>query len=215
MLVRSRPGWDRRDPDAQAGPRHAVSRTRPSGLSTSSGAAPSVRQSATAAAFPPSLASPVPPNHAGPGEIQDLPHRGGRGRMAEPDEFALHPQVPPHWIIHRHADHELADRGCRGRPTGTTTAGVVPFAATSRRCQASSVDGVTVNTSPHWQRGTNRASHLPCTRWITTAISSQPAHRGRPNARLPGGQTASKTPPLVIPSTLPASVGESITRDTG
>src|SRR5512142_2444672 len=43
-----------------------------------------------------------------PGGMQDLPHRGGRDRMAEPDEFALHPPVPPRWIIRRHADDELA-----------------------------------------------------------------------------------------------------------
>ena len=31
-------------------------------------------------------------------------------------------------IVRRHADHELADRGCRGRPPGTPPARVVPLA---------------------------------------------------------------------------------------
>jgi hypothetical protein len=29
-----------------------------------------------------------------PGILQDLPHRGGRDGVAEPDEFALHAPVP-------------------------------------------------------------------------------------------------------------------------
>jgi hypothetical protein len=58
---------------------------------------------------------------AGPGGMQDLPHRGGRDRVAEPDEFALHPPVPPRRIARRHAD-----RGWRGRPPGTRSACVVP-----------------------------------------------------------------------------------------
>jgi hypothetical protein len=45
---------------------------------------------------------------ADPGVMQDLPHRGGSDRVAE--------------------FHELPDRGCRGRPSGTPRAGVVPFA---------------------------------------------------------------------------------------
>ena len=53
---------------------------------------------------------------ADPGVVQDLPDRGGGDRVAEPDEFALHPPVPPCGVFRRDADHELADRGCRGRP---------------------------------------------------------------------------------------------------
>jgi hypothetical protein len=30
-----------------------------------------------------------------PGVVQDLPHRGGGDRVAEPDQLALHPPVPP------------------------------------------------------------------------------------------------------------------------
>ena len=48
--------------------------------------------------------------------------------MAEPDEFALHPPVPPRWIVSRHLDHELPDRGYRRRPSGTPAARIVPFA---------------------------------------------------------------------------------------
>src|SRR5207247_5109596 len=47
-------------------------------------------------------------------------------RVAEPDEFALHPTVPPGRVLRRDADRELADRGCRGRPSGTPPARVVP-----------------------------------------------------------------------------------------
>ena len=71
-----------------------------------------------------------------PGVMQDLPHRGGGDPVAELDEFALHAPVPPRRIVRRDADHELADRGCRGRPSGTPPAGVVPFA-----CDQSPVPG--------------------------------------------------------------------------
>ena len=63
-----------------------------------------------------------------PRVMQDLPHRGGRDRVAEPDQLALHPPVPPCGVLYGHADHELADRGCRGRPPGTPPARVVPLA---------------------------------------------------------------------------------------
>jgi hypothetical protein len=55
-------------------------------------------------------------------------HRGGSDLVAELDEFALHAPVPPARIVGCHVDHELADRGCRGRPSGTPPAGVVPVA---------------------------------------------------------------------------------------
>src|SRR5690349_4949087 len=64
-----------------------------------------------------------------PGIMQDLPYRGCCDRMAELDEFALHPPVPPARIVGRNADYELADRGCSRRPPGTSVAGVVPFAS--------------------------------------------------------------------------------------
>src|SRR5690242_21672542 len=38
--------------------------------------------------------------------------------VAEPDELALHPPVPPGGIVYGDADHELAYRGCPGRPSG-------------------------------------------------------------------------------------------------
>jgi hypothetical protein len=66
--------------------------------------------------------------------VQDLPYRGGRDRVAEPDQFALHASVPPRRVLRRHADHELPDCGCRGRPPRTPAARVIPFAVTSRRC---------------------------------------------------------------------------------
>ncbi len=105
---------------------------------------------------------------ADPGVVQDLPHRGGGDLVAELNELALHAPVPPARIVGCHADHELADRGCRGRPSGTPPAGVVPFAVTSRRCQASSVAGVTVKISPHRCRGTSQdsaASHSRSPGW--------------------------------------------------
>ena len=65
---------------------------------------------------------------ADPGVVQDLPHRGGSDRVAELDELALHAPVPPGRVARRDADHELADRGCRGRPPGTPPVRVIPFA---------------------------------------------------------------------------------------
>ena len=65
---------------------------------------------------------------ADPGIVQDLPHRGRCDRVAEPDQFALHPAVPPSRIIRRHVEYELADRGCRGWPSGTPATRVVPLA---------------------------------------------------------------------------------------
>jgi hypothetical protein len=44
--------------------------------------------------------------------------RGSSDRVAELDELALHPPVPPRRIAHRHVDHELADRGCHGGRPG-------------------------------------------------------------------------------------------------
>ena len=64
-----------------------------------------------------------------PGVMQNLPHRGGRDGVAELDEFALHPPVSPGRIVDGHADNELADRGCRARPSGTPTGRVVPRAS--------------------------------------------------------------------------------------
>jgi len=60
--------------------------------------------------------------------VQDLPHRGRSDRVAQPDEFALHAPVPAGRVVGGHADHEPADRGCRGRPSGTPPAGVGPLA---------------------------------------------------------------------------------------
>src|SRR5215831_13157777 len=78
-----------------------------------------------------------------PGVMQDLPHRGRRDPVAELDELALHAPVPPRGIVRGDADHELADRGCRGWPSGTPLAGVVPFcvrrAAGARRAAAEQV----------------------------------------------------------------------------
>ena len=71
-----------------------------------------------------------------PGVMQDLPHRGGRDGVAELDEFALHPPVSPGRIVDGHADNELADRGCRGRPSGTPAGRVLPSA-----CDQLSVPG--------------------------------------------------------------------------
>ena len=65
---------------------------------------------------------------ADPGIMQDLPHGGGGDRVAEFDELALHAPVPPRRIVRGDAEDELADGGCRGRPSGTAPAGVVPFA---------------------------------------------------------------------------------------
>jgi len=39
----------------------------------------------------------------------------------------LHPPVPPRGVLRRDADHEILDRGRRGRPPGTPTARVIPL----------------------------------------------------------------------------------------
>jgi len=48
--------------------------------------------------------------------------------VAELDEFALHPPMPPRRVVGRDADDELADRGWRGRPPGPPPVRVIPFA---------------------------------------------------------------------------------------
>lgn len=63
-----------------------------------------------------------------PGVMQDLSHRGGHDRVTELDEFAVHPPVPPHRVVHRDANHGLADRGRDARPPGTSAARLVPHA---------------------------------------------------------------------------------------
>jgi hypothetical protein len=77
-----------------------------------------------------------------PGSVQDLPHRGRRDPVTELDQLPLHPPVTPRRVLRRDADHQFADRGCRGRPSRTPPAGVVPFTGDqppvpgeqSRRC---------------------------------------------------------------------------------
>jgi hypothetical protein len=63
-----------------------------------------------------------------PGVMQDLPDRGGGDLVAEPDQLALHPPVPPPGVLYRDANHELADRRRRGRPPRTPAARAVPLA---------------------------------------------------------------------------------------
>jgi len=74
----------------------------------------------------------VGPTRRGAGSIpasrEDPPYRGSGDLVAEPDQLALHPPVPPGGALRGDADHELADRGGRGRPPGTTAARVVPLA---------------------------------------------------------------------------------------
>jgi hypothetical protein len=49
--------------------------------------------------------------------------------MAEPDQFALDAPVSPGGVFGGDADHELADPGGCGRPSGVPAAGVVPLAS--------------------------------------------------------------------------------------
>ena len=60
--------------------------------------------------------------------MQDLPQRGGCDRVAKLGELALHPPVTSRRVVRGRADHELVDRGCRGRSSGMPSARVVPFA---------------------------------------------------------------------------------------
>jgi hypothetical protein len=91
-----------------------------------------------------------------PSVLQDLPHSRGSDRVAKLGELALHPPVTPRRVVRGHADHELADRGCRGRSSGRPPVSCSPICARQARCQASSVAGVTANTSPHRRRGISR-----------------------------------------------------------
>ena len=59
---------------------------------------------------------------------QMSPHRGRRYLMAEPDQLALYSPVSPGGVVPRDADHELADRCCRGRQPRTPAVAGVPFA---------------------------------------------------------------------------------------
>jgi hypothetical protein len=58
-----------------------------------------------------------------PGVVQDLPGRGRRDPVAEPDELPLDAAVSPCGVLRGDADYEFADRGGRGRPPGTLSAG--------------------------------------------------------------------------------------------
>ena len=82
--------------------------------------------------------------------------------MAEPDQLALHPPVPPPGITGRDADHQLADRSYRGRPPGTPPAGVVPFAGDQ-------------SLVPGQQRRRGHREHL-----APPAPGNQPGERGEP-----------------------------------
>jgi hypothetical protein len=59
--------------------------------------------------------------------VQDLPHGGGGGPMAEPDQFTLDAPVSPGGILRSHADHQFLDRRCGRRTSGPAVSGVVPF----------------------------------------------------------------------------------------
>jgi ADP-ribosylglycohydrolase len=52
----------------------------------------------------------------------------GRRSVAESDQLAVHPPVPPPGVLCRDADHEFADRSRRARPPGTPAARVVQLA---------------------------------------------------------------------------------------
>ncbi len=103
-----------------------------------------------------------------PGGMQDLPYGGGGDRVAEFDEFALHAPVPPRRIVRGDADHELADRGCRGRSAGTAPAGVVPFAGDQAPVPGEQRRRGDRKTSRHRRRGIRRdsaASHSRSAGW--------------------------------------------------
>jgi hypothetical protein len=65
-----------------------------------------------------------------------------------PDELVLHTPVTPPRIVRRHADHELPDRGCRGRPVGTPPVHIVPFACVQSPGPGEQRRRVTANTAP-------------------------------------------------------------------
>jgi hypothetical protein len=58
----------------------------------------------------------------------------------------------PRWVLRCHTDHELSDRGCRGRPARTPAGGVVPF-----WCDKAPVPG----EQRHWGRREHLAPSAP------------------------------------------------------
>jgi hypothetical protein len=90
---------------------------------------------------------------ADPGAMQDLPHRGGGDRVAELDEFALHAPVPPARIVGCHADHELADRGCSGRPRDSAASRNHTYVRSAAGARRAALPGSLRRPHPHRHRG--------------------------------------------------------------
>ena len=61
------------------------------------------------------------------GLVQDLPHGGGGDAVAEADQFALHAQVSPAWVLGGQTDDELLDCRCSRGTSAPAACGVVPL----------------------------------------------------------------------------------------
>src|ERR1019366_7554332 len=94
---------------------------------------------------------------------QDASATGYRRIHGELADLGAKVEASTTWEILKNAGIDPAVRAA--------AAGVVPSAVTSRRCQASSVAGVTAKTSPHRRRGISRdsaASHSRPPGWERT-----------------------------------------------
>jgi hypothetical protein len=76
--------------------------------------------------------------------------------------------IPPQRILPRQAQHEPLNTGASRRTAGLRRPLVSYFLAASLRCQASSVAGVTGNTSDQRRRGTIRTTTRPSVRQVST-----------------------------------------------
>jgi hypothetical protein len=150
--------------------------------------------------------------------MQDLPHRGGSDRVADLDEFALHPPVPPRRVLRRHADHELSDRGRRGRSPGTPPARTATRALITLGRSIADLelrdehadDGVTAPTmipDLHLIPGCGRSTGTPSCR--ATCSGSSPSPQARTSSRFPmtgGGTTGRRASPQGADQPLAAGV---------
>jgi hypothetical protein len=92
---------------------------------------------------------------------QDLPHGRGGEDDAEAVQLACYPLVTPARVLTRQPEHQLPDLAADRRPPAATP--YVQRRATSRRCQRSSVVGVTRNDR-QLDRGNSRLAAAKKTR---------------------------------------------------
>lgn len=85
--------------------------------------------------------------------VEDLPHCRGGDLVAELHQLALGPAMAPRRIILRHRQNELLHRRGGRRPTWFPPGAVVPLTGNQPTVPASSIAGLTGNTSAQRRRG--------------------------------------------------------------